>query len=295
VPDIESLMELLDEFQPGGKKEETRVRPVSTEDRSTSSSEIQTEPASPSQERKEAQNLKAQQLSGSLPKWNKRLKAAKAKYEKETGWDSSALQADVAALEALQTEVNEALDGIKRTSLAEDEQREFDKVKRFNRRLVRLCSALQQKYVECSSQIGIRLRAEKDAMEAKLRSRTGVEEVVLHLYQQVEMAKYQLFHETKRRCELEVLLEREIMELNRSLILESTARREIRLQIEQALRVKSSVVGELELLRDSMQLMIDQMDQERERETEEALEKGKIPSRTSDVLSLIDMTKTIDK
>jgi len=244
-----------------------------------------TETSNPSTPQTGADNTKNQKTappltsSGTLSKWTKVVKQTKSKYEKNTTWDSNALQNDIDSLRTLQKEASQIISTQKNATLAEEQVQELEKIKKINRRTVRLITALQQKYTEESSQIATRLQEEKGLMEQKLKTRTGIEEVVLHLYQQVELIKHQLFQETKRRAELEILLEVELAELNKSLLMESHARSKIQLQIEHALQVKSSIIGELQLLKDNMELLVDQLDREWDNKADEIFNKQQIPAR----------------
>lgn len=232
--------------------------------------------------------------AGTLSKWTKLVKQARSKYEKGAKWDSSALQGDIDSLRTLQKEASQVISTQKNATLSEEESLELEKIKKINRRTVRLITSLQQKYTEEESQIATRLQDEKGLMEQKLKTRTGIEEVVLHLYQQVELIKHQLFQETKRRAELEILLEVELAELNKSLLMESHARSKIQLQIEHALQVKSSIIGELELLKDNMELLVDQLDRDWKAKADDGLNQQQIPARETEIAKLIDMTKSID-
>ena len=114
--------------------------------------------------------------------------------------------------------------------------------------------------------------------------------MVLQLYQQVEFLKYRLNNEIKQRCELEILLDVEVNELNNLLLLESNSREELRVQLDQAMRIRNSVLGDLQLLKGKLELILDEHECYFAQQQEE-----KMSSNTSvELLDLISMTQEID-
>ena len=119
---------------------------------------------------------------------------------------------------------------------------------------LKLTSTTSQPSSENSS---LKLELEKNILEKKLKARTGIEEVLLLLYSEIEQLKERVNHEIKSRVELEMLVEVEVNELNRRLLYESNAREEVKLQFDQLLRIKNSIAGDLKLICAKLQLILD--------------------------------------
>jgi hypothetical protein len=163
-------------------------------------------------------------------------------------------------------------------------------LKQFRSKLHKDISSLKKKYETNLSELA-NSKNDQDLLQMKLKSRTGIEEVVLQLFQQSEFIKQRLNHEIKRRTQLEILLEVEVNELNRRLLMEANAREEVRLQLEQALRIRNSIFGDLQLLKGKLELILDRCDAHVELNN---LHQSTAPTSSAELLDLIAMTQEID-
>lgn len=139
--------------------------------------------------------------------------------------------------------------------LEDEDKVEYGKIKKFHNILLQKANLLKQIQTEKFSEISSRLINEKETILQKLKTRNGIEDVVLQLHREVELLKNHLFHETTRRTEMEILLEEEISELSNLLLLESKSRFELRNKLEQVTTVNSSVFSDLQVLKGNLQFV----------------------------------------
>jgi chromosome segregation ATPase len=222
--------------------------------------------------------------SNKISKWTSKLRKITKQYTKP-GYDNASLKNDIDFLEDIAREIDRDLEKLP------DESSEYtEELKQFRTRLQKDVLALKKKYETGLSDLA-NSKNEQDLLQIKLKSRTGVEEVVLQLFQQSELVKQRLNHEIKRRAQLEILLEVEVNELNRRLLMEANAREEVRLQLEQALRIRNSIFGDLQLLKSKLELILDRCDAHVELNQ---LKQSTAPTSSAELLDLIAMTQDID-
>ena len=192
-------------------------------------------------------------LSTSLGNWRTTLKMVQKNHEEKL--DSSSITSDLQVLSDMEIGVTQTLINCSNNSNGESEK-VIDELKKFNRQLLRVIAELKQKNDESLSPIAQKLVDDKVKISEILKTKEGIEKLILHLYQQVKLLKQQILQESKRRNELEILMEVEINELNKLLLAESQARYDLRFQLEQAMSVKNSILGDLKLLQGYLEVAL---------------------------------------
>lgn len=212
-------------------------------------------------------------------------------------WDLNDLIVDLKTLSTMEEEATSFISSHEKnlSRFCEADVKDFHSVQKFKKHLVRKKEQLEQLKIDHSTQFAAHLMFEKNSLQSQLNSRENVERLVLQIHQEMELAKYELLCETKYRLELEILLESKIRELNSKILLESQARNELYKKLQRAMEIKKNIGGNLELLKENLQLILEYKEKEAESSAEERRSIFGIPSHPHDVISLLNLASDIEK
>ena len=229
-------------------------------------------------------------LESMIKKWYASLQLVRQKIESEH-YDSQDIPGDISVLENIEATVMQAL--LNYSKEPQGDLALMENIKRLYKQLLRVIAELKHKHLEEDSCISEKLVKDKQTMMGKLKNQEGVEQVVLYLFQNVRLLQRQLLQESKRRAELEVLLDVEVNELNKLLLAESQAREDLRYQLRQAMRVKNSVMGDLTLLRGYLEIALSK--EELSNNVNDAQSTSDIrEAQNEEINNLINLTLDID-
>jgi len=232
---------------------------------------------------------------GLLSTWSKRLKGIMITYESQV-YEIDRLNDDLQTVKTMEEEANTLLELHQKnlSALGEEDTKDYNSIQKFRKHLLRKIEFLEQLISDNSSSFARQLMREKKALKGQLNSREGVEKIVLQIQQEIEVAKHELLCETAQRNELEMLLEVEISEVNKKILLESQARYELSRKLERAMEIKKNITGNLGLLKENLQMIIEHQEHEEATVAEERRNKLGIPSLPYDIISLLDLIRGIE-
>lgn len=230
-----------------------------------------------------------------LSKWSKRLKGVMTTYDSQV-WDLNDLVVDVETLKTMEQEATEFISSHEKnlSRFCEADCKDFHAVQKFKKHLTRKREYLEQLKLDHSTPFAAHLMYEKNSLQSQLNSRENVERLVLQIHQEMELAKYELLCETRYRMELEILLESKIRELNSKILFEAQARNELNQKLQRAMEIKKNIGGNLDLLKENLQMILEHQEHDAESIAEERRSKLGIPSHPHDVVSLLNLAGDIE-
>jgi hypothetical protein len=125
-----------------------------------------------------------------------------------------------------------------------------------------------------------------------LGSDKGQQEVILEMLSILEEVENSMGRETQYRVQVENVIESELTDMNKRLLIEVKAREELKKTLEEAVKIEGSLLTEIELLRTKLRFLVDRHTFSIEDDTEDLDLMGltdEIEARLKDMTSLLDM------
>ena len=232
-----------------------------------------------------------------LKKYKQQTRDILNKYKTSKPFEFDNISKDIEEVKFIQKRIQNQLEKHKyaESRYGDEDRLEYEKTKEFNEVLNSNIKYLETILKSSSNMESRRLLFKKEAILETLNSKEGLEAFAIRLFQQVELAKYQLSQYITRRLKLEVTFEKEMNELNGMILAESQIRCELAYKLDKAIQTKRYIIKTIESMKEKLNLLLESREFDIEEEEEKRRESLNIPSLSHEMFNILSLTNDIDK